>query len=99
MINVKKIDETIKGTAIENLTNNMVVLRTMLHLSQSDLADLIGLGRQSLVALENKKRRMTWSVFLSLVFVFMQNDETKVLLELFDIYNDELKEIYHIDKN
>lgn len=94
---MKKINETIKQNAIEKLTSNLVVLRTAMHLSQSDLADLLGLSRQSLVAIENRKRRMTWSVFLSLLFVFMQNKETRMLIELFDIYSDELQEIYQID--
>lgn len=94
---MKKINETIKQNAIEKLTSNLVVLRTAMHLSQSDLADLLGLSRQSLVAIENRNRRMTWSVFLSLLFVFMQNKETRMLIELFDIYSDELKEIYQID--
>ena len=92
-----KIDEAIKLRAIENLTKNLVVLRMMLHLSQSDLAELIGVGRQTLLAIENRKRRMTWSVFLSLVFVFYQNKETKRLLEIFDIYNDEIKTIYNLE--
>ena len=52
-----KIDEAIKLRAIENLTKNLVVLRMMLHLSQSDLAELIGVGRQTLLAIENRKRR------------------------------------------
>lgn len=92
-----KIDEAIKLRAIENLTKNLVVLRMMLHLSQSDLAELIGVGRQTLLAIENRKRKMTWSVFLSLVFVFYQNKETKRLLEIFDIYNDEIKTIYNLE--
>ncbi len=94
---MKKINEAIKQNAIEKITSNLVVLRTAMHLSQSDLADLLGLSRQSLVAIENRKRRMTWNVFLSLLFVFMQNKETRMLIELFDIYSDELKEIYQID--
>ena len=93
-----RMEESIKLKAIENLTSNLVVLRMMLHLSQSDLAELIGMGRQTLVAIENRKRRMTWSVFLSLVFVFYQNKETRRLLEIFDIYTDELKAIYNLEK-
>ena len=93
-----KLEDSLKQKAIENLTANLVVLRMMLHLSQSDLAELIGMGRQTIVGIENKKRRMTWSVFLSLVFVFYQNKETRRLLEIFDIYTEEIKSIYNLEK-
>lgn len=89
-----KPDEKLKEMSIENMTKNMVTLRTMLHLSQADLAALIGVGRQTLVAIETHKRKMTWSTFLSLLFVFSQNKETCSLLEIFGIYTPEMKEIY-----
>lgn len=89
-----QLDEKIKEMSIENMTKNMVALRTMLHLSQAELATLIGVGRQTLVAIETRKRKMTWSTFLSLLFVFSQNKETYSLLEIFGIYTPEMKKIY-----
>ena len=88
------LDERAKETSIENMTRNMVTLRTMLHLSQAELAALIGVGRQTLVAIETRKRKMTWGTFLSLLFVFSQNRETCSLLEIFEIYPPEMKKIY-----
>ena len=90
----KRMTEQIKDAAVENMVKNMVVLRTMLDLSQEELATLIGVGRQTLVAIENKKRKMTWNTFLSLLFVFSQNKETSFLLEVFGIYTPLMKEIY-----
>ena len=84
----------IQAEAIRNMTKNLSVLRTMLNLTQAELASIIGIGRQTLVAVENNKRAMSWSVFLSLLFVFSQNKETQVLLEVFNIYTSELKKIY-----
>lgn len=92
---ISKIDETIREQSIEAMTNNMVVLRTMLNLSQAELANLIGVGRQTLAAVENRKRKMTWSVFLSLMFVFSQNKQTNTLLTHLGVYSDILKSIYH----
>ena len=48
-----------KDMLIEKLTANLPVLRTMLHLYQSDFAKLLGMSRQQVVAIENKKRKMT----------------------------------------
>ena len=89
-----KLNEKLKERSIENMTKNMVALRTMLHLSQAELAALIGVGRQTLVAIETRKRKMTWNTFLSLLFVFSQNKETNSLLEIFGIYSSEMKAIY-----
>lgn len=89
-----KLDEKIKEKSIENMIKNMVTLRIMLHLSQAELANLIGVGRQTLVAIETRKRKMTWNMFLSLLFVFSQNKETYSLLEIFGIYTSEMREIY-----
>lgn len=89
-----QLDDEIKRVAIENMVKNLAVLRTMLNLSQAELASLIGLGRQTFVAIENRKRNMTWSVFLSLMFVFSQHPQTRALLELFEIYTPDLKKLY-----
>ena len=46
----------IQAEAIRNMTKNLSVLRTMLNLTQAELASIIGIGRQTLVAVENNKR-------------------------------------------
>ncbi len=89
-----EIREEVKIAVVENMTSNLATLRTMLHLSQAELALLVGLGRQSLVSIETGKRKMTWSVYLSLLFVFSQNKQTAMLLDVFEIYPSELKDIY-----
>lgn len=91
---ISKLDDNVKDLVIENMLKNLTVLRTMLHLSQAELAELIGMGRQSLVSIENRKRKMTWSTFLALLFVFSQNKETNSLLDIFGIYPKELKDVY-----
>jgi DNA-binding XRE family transcriptional regulator len=81
-------------TAIKKMTQSLPALRTMLQLSQAQLAELIGVGRQTLVAFETGKRTMTWNTFLSLLFVFSQREETKELLCVLGIYTNELKSVY-----
>lgn len=81
-----------KDKLIEKLTDNLPVLRTMLKMSQSDFAKLLGLSRQQIVAIETKKRKMSWSIFLAAVLIFRSNEETNKLLSVFGIYTDELEE-------
>lgn len=83
-----------KQEYIELMTRNLPVLRTMLHVSQAELAELLGIGRQTLVAFETEKRTMTWNTFLSLMFVFSQRKETRDLMNVLGIFSDELKAVY-----
>lgn len=83
-----------KDEKIEIMTQKLPVLRTMLQISQAELAELLGIGRQTLVAFETGKRKMTWNTFLSLMFVFTQKKETRDLLSILGIYSDDLKSVY-----
>ena len=92
----KSISEQQKAEVINNMTKNLVALRTMLHLTQAQLAEMMGITRQSLVLYETGKRSMTWNTYLSLLFIVTQRQETNNLLSIMGIYPDELKEIYSI---
>ena len=75
---------------IDNMTENLPVLRKKLKLSQENLAQIIGSSRYTVMLMETKKRRMTWNTFLSLVLLFDKNEETAVLLRALNIYTEEL---------
>ena len=83
--------EMMKDAIIEKMTKNLPVLRAKASLSQAQLASLIGVSRQTLVAIETNKRKMAWSTFMSCLLVFHKNTETNLLLKVYDIYTDELE--------
>ena len=89
-----QITQEIKNVEINNMIDNLPALRAMCHYSQNDLAELIGLSRQTIAMIESRKRAMSWSVFLSLMFVFTQSEETNRLLVPLNIYTNELKDLY-----
>lgn len=80
----------IRETLIDNMTENLPVLRKKLKLSQEGLAQIIGTSRYTVMLIETKKRRMTWNTFLSLVLLFEKNQDTSVLLRVLDIYTEQL---------
>ena len=84
------MNEKVKETMIENMTKNLPTLRAKASLSQAQLAEMIGVSRQTLVAVENRKRKMSWSIFMSCFLVFHKNPETNLLMKVYDIYTDEL---------
>ena len=81
-----------KSDLIEKMTVNLTMLRTKLGLTQSELADIIGLSRFTLSAIENRQRKMTWNTFLPHLLVFKNNDEVSKILEVVGIYDDELND-------
>ncbi len=74
------------------MAENLPVLRAKVGMSQEDLAGLIGVTRQTISAIENKVREMSWQTFLSLLFLFSKNSDTERLMEVMGIYDDNLKQ-------
>ena len=85
-----------KDELIKNMTENLPVLRAKLNITQEDLAEKIGISRSTIVSIENKKREMTWNTFLSLILVFTKNEDTNKLLNVMEIYTDELHDFIKI---
>lgn len=90
MIEGMLIMELDKDLLIKNMTDNLPMLRTRLGLSQEELANKIGLSRSTVFAIETNRSKMPWNTFLSLVLLFIKNKETNKLLNVLEIYTEEL---------
>ena len=76
------------------MAENLSTLRMKLSLSQTELGQLIGVSRQAISAFENKSRALPWCHFTSLLFLFNENPETKILLPVLGIYPPELMVVF-----
>ena len=76
------------------MAENLPALRARLGLSQTQLADCFGVTRQTISSIENQSRELSWTNFLSLLFLFLQNAQTAKLLPVMGIYTDELARIF-----
>lgn len=79
-----------KEELAKTMSENLMLLRNKLRLKQSELAEKIGISRQTLLEIEKGKRVMQWNVFLALLSVFREDSSTSDLLEHFNIYTPEL---------
>jgi len=79
-----------KDEFIATLTPNLTALRTHAEISQEELANLIGISRQTYSAIERKVRRMSWSTYLSLVLFFDHNQKTHKMLRALSLFPKEL---------
>ena len=59
------------------LTEELIPLRSKAGLSQGDLAYLVGTTRQNYSMIELKKKSMSWDTYLSLIWFYDTNLETR----------------------
>lgn len=69
-----------KDVLKQRLAGNMQMLRAKLGISQSKLAETLGVSRQTINSIENGRQKMSWSLFITLVLYFSHNKDTRVLL-------------------
>lgn len=81
-----------KKQLITNMAENLQMLRVRLGLTQSEIAGKLGISRHTIMNIESKKREMTWNNFLALLLLFTKNEETNKLLNILEIYTDELND-------
>jgi len=81
---------------VQLMVKNLPTLRARLGLNQAELANILGVTRQTLSAVESGTRELTWGNFISLLYVFTQNEETIPLLETLGIYTPELASLFRV---
>lgn len=78
---------------LKNMTGNLQMLRAKLGLTQEEICKLIGVSRQTIVQTE-KNSKLSWGNYLSLIFLFTKNKETKELMDFLDIYPKEFDSLF-----
>lgn len=79
-----------KDFLIEQLTNNLEILRAGAKLTQESTAKAIGISRQTYCQIENGNTKMSWSVYLSLLLLFSSIPCTADLLGKLGIRVEEI---------
>lgn len=74
----KTID--IRNKMVILLRNELPVLRAKARVSQEEIADKVGISRQTYSSIETGKREMSWTTFLALIAYFQNNDNTKQMI-------------------
>lgn len=75
---------------IDRFTQELPALRAKAGISQGELSAAVGISRQTYSAVEGRKRPMTWSTYLSLLFFFDYNASTREMLRTSAVFPDAL---------
>lgn len=70
----------LRNTIIELLRSELPVLRAKARVSQGEIAEKIGISRQTYSSIETGKREMSWTTFLALLAYFQNNENTKKMI-------------------
>lgn len=90
----KKFDESKKIELSCLIADNLPVFRAKLGITQQELADRIGITRNTLTTFERKKKKLSWCYFVSLYLIFSMNQETKLLMDSLSIHSVELEKYF-----
>jgi len=85
----KKEMRIMQNHYIDAMVKKMPALRATTKMTQAVLAEKIGVGRQSIVSIETGKRPMTWSLYLAVCCIFEQYEDSKKLLEIYELFDAE----------
>jgi DNA-binding XRE family transcriptional regulator len=75
-----------KQNLIHLLTENLPLFRKKLKISQQELANMLEVSRSTITNIENRRSPLSWNLFLALILIFNNNEETRKLVEHFDLY-------------
>lgn len=80
------ISDAEKEELITHLIPNLRTLRAKGNLTQENIANAIGISRQTYSMIECSKIAMSWNLYLSILFLFSSRADTKELLKVLGIF-------------
>lgn len=80
------ISKKYKNLSMEILQDNLSALRARADITQEELANILGISRQTYYAIESKKKQMSWNIFMSMIFFFHELKSTSEMLKELKIY-------------
>lgn len=86
-----------RSKVIALLRNELPVLRAKARVSQEDIANKIGISRQTYSSIETGKREMSWTTFLALIAFFQNTESTKQMLNSIEGLSQGLENIVDSD--
>ena len=97
MDDIKRISiEIDRDHFIDVLSEELPSLRAKIGFTQDRIGNTIGISRQIYSAIETKRRRMPWNIYLSLIMFFTHNEKTKPIVESIGAFPEELKDSFNI---
>lgn len=83
-----------KEKLVKILTRELPALRGAAKATQDEIANVIGVSRQTYNAVEMQKRKMSWNTYMSLILFFDYNPNTHYTIRQLDAFPNRLDECW-----
>lgn len=83
-------DQVWREQLISKLSTNLPTIRSKIKISQSSLAEAVGIGRQTLISIENGSNKMRWDTFLALMLILSKDPDAASLMDLLELKIDDI---------
>lgn len=74
---------------MDKMVDYLPTLRSAAKLTQNQLAKRLGIARSTMVVIESRGRKLQWYMYLAMVLIFMQNDNSKRLIEALELFDSD----------
>lgn len=64
-----------KERMIESLVKKLPIIRQEMHISQTELGEMVGLSRQSISAIERGTSKLSWNNYLAIMMFLLANED------------------------
>lgn len=71
----------------DKLVGYLPVLRAAAQITQNQLAKRLAVTRPTIMSIETRKRPLQFHLYLAIVLVFMQNQDSMKLLDSFELFD------------
>ena len=89
---LKTVEQSLKSEYIRRMVKYLKTLRMSAGLTQEQFGAKLGVSRQTISFIENEQGSLTWSLYLAMVCVFYQYNDSKVLIKNFELFDPKLIE-------
>lgn len=86
-----------KEELIDKFIYELPILRTRVGITQDEISAIIGVSRQTYSSIETRKRKLSWTTYMSLLMIFYFNPDTREALESANLFPEELKNVLKVN--
>jgi len=80
------IAEDYRKASVGLLVENLAALRARIGITQEEMANAIGVSRQTYYSIETGRRKMSWPLYLAIIFFFDCMSDTSEMIRDLKIY-------------
>ena len=73
---------------MDKFVSHLPTLRSAAKITQNQLAKKLGIARSTMVVIESRGRPLQWYMYLAMVLVFMQSEDTKKIIDSFGLFDE-----------